>query len=388
MMVQGGIYGSDLLQNGYPNLYSRKIGDKQYSIKDHLGNVRVTFADKKIPANGQLLGFYTETQSVSTYYPFGWEIEPLSWAFESFKFGFNGKIKDEQIAGGALDYGARIYSSKIGRWLSTDPLFMKYPSLSSYNYVANNPINAVDPDGRRIYFVGGAGNDQGGWNYIKRFFRIFTKKGIKGFKRLDVSHDDPAKLKAGGTPFGDISFTVSFNSDRYYKGTYERHGVKVKKTDRMIKKAVNKIIEDITKNSLAKGEQLNLSGYSYGSVLQAHVALELADKGYKVDNLILIGSPVSKNSLLYKEILKYQKAGKIGNIHRYDIEGDKLSNPTGFMGLIKGAIQNSDPEGIGKGPHFDYSRPDDPSTQNIDEGKEADKKIEDLADDLKSKGVK
>ena len=157
------LYGSDLLgvwkpdansqslpPTSYAYFYNRKIGNKQYSIKDHLGNVRVTFADKKIPANGQLLDFYTETQSVSTYYPFGWEIEPLSWAFESFKFGFNGKIKDEQIAGGALDYGARIYSSKIGRWMSTDPLFMKYPNLSSYNYVANNPLKFIDPDGKKV----------------------------------------------------------------------------------------------------------------------------------------------------------------------------------------------------------------------------------------------
>ena len=34
------------------------------------------------------------------------------------------------------------------RWLSLDPLAAKYPSLSPYNFVNNNPIIYVDPDGR------------------------------------------------------------------------------------------------------------------------------------------------------------------------------------------------------------------------------------------------
>lgn len=37
-----------------------------------------------------------------------------------------------------------------GRWLSVDPLASKYPSLSPYVYVANNPIVNYDPDGRFI----------------------------------------------------------------------------------------------------------------------------------------------------------------------------------------------------------------------------------------------
>ncbi|MFV0304116.1 MAG: hypothetical protein ACK5IC_01380 [Moheibacter sp.] len=38
-------------------------------------------------------------------------------------------------------------------WLSVDPLAEKYPSISPYAYVANNPINAIDPDGRDIILV-------------------------------------------------------------------------------------------------------------------------------------------------------------------------------------------------------------------------------------------
>lgn len=41
-------------------------------------------------------------------------------------------------------------NSVSSRWYSIDPLAMKYPSFSPYNFVENNPIKNVDPDGREI----------------------------------------------------------------------------------------------------------------------------------------------------------------------------------------------------------------------------------------------
>lgn len=49
-----------------------------------------------------------------------------------------------------------------------DPLAEKYYPISPYAYVANNPINAIDPDGRLIIFINGMHTGDGGrakyWN--------------------------------------------------------------------------------------------------------------------------------------------------------------------------------------------------------------------------------
>jgi len=43
---------------------------------------------------------------------------------------------------------ATLQPEIVSRWISPDPLASKYPSNSPYNYVSNNPIIKLDPDGR------------------------------------------------------------------------------------------------------------------------------------------------------------------------------------------------------------------------------------------------
>jgi RHS repeat-associated protein len=102
--------------------------------------------------------FTTKIYNFANYYPFGMQQTGTAGSYDlssDYRYGYNGKEKDDEIKGEAnsLDYGARIYDPRVGRWMSTDPLESKYPSMSAYNYVANTPIMAIDPDGRDVHIV-------------------------------------------------------------------------------------------------------------------------------------------------------------------------------------------------------------------------------------------
>ncbi len=52
-------------------------------------------------------------------------IKERAYSSDSYRFGFNGKEKDDQVSGdgNSYDYGFRIYNTRLGKFLSVDTLF-------------------------------------------------------------------------------------------------------------------------------------------------------------------------------------------------------------------------------------------------------------------------
>ena len=63
------------------------------------------------------------------------------------RYGFNGKENDNEAGEGIQDYGMRIYSERLGKFLSTDPITASYPMLTPYQFASNRPIDGKDADG-------------------------------------------------------------------------------------------------------------------------------------------------------------------------------------------------------------------------------------------------
>jgi len=82
------------------------------------------------------------------YYPFGWEMPGLKKEGD-YRYGFNGMEKDDEFTNSTshLDFGARIYDSRIGRWMSVDPLYKDFPSESNYIVSGDSPIIMIDVGG-------------------------------------------------------------------------------------------------------------------------------------------------------------------------------------------------------------------------------------------------
>jgi len=120
----------------------------EYNLKDHLGNNRVTFM-------GTDLGGAVDIVQTTSYYPFGLVMNQYNGntapGYQKNKYLYNGKeLQDDVFAGSSLnwfDYGARFYDPQIGRWHVADPFVEERLWVTPYNYVQNNPISRIDPDG-------------------------------------------------------------------------------------------------------------------------------------------------------------------------------------------------------------------------------------------------
>jgi RHS repeat-associated protein len=81
--------------------------------------------------------------------PFGMLIEERSYTAtaKGYRFGFNGYENEPDVAGegAVIDFGARIFDARLGRFFSTDPIV--YPYWSPYQYDGNSPIVQKDVKG-------------------------------------------------------------------------------------------------------------------------------------------------------------------------------------------------------------------------------------------------
>ncbi len=134
----------------------------------------------------------TITNGLSIY-PFGMLMSDRSYSSPAYRYGFNGKEKIDEINGdgNSYDFGGRIYDSRLGRWLSLDPLQAKYPDLSPYNFCANNPVCFVDFDGKDFGIV---------IDHEKKTITIVANFYVTQGKTNDI-----AATNSGVQPYSDAS---------------------------------------------------------------------------------------------------------------------------------------------------------------------------------------
>ncbi|MES2627441.1 MAG: RHS repeat-associated core domain-containing protein [Bacteroidota bacterium] len=125
-----------------------------YLLSDHLGSTRLSYtaaidATDKITYN---------VMTMHDFLPYGkvWR-EYVNGKNDRFQFtGY--ELDGESGLNNAL---ARLQDPELGRFLGVDPLMMKFPSMSPFNYCFNNPVGHTDPSGMAppdIYSLDTQGN--------------------------------------------------------------------------------------------------------------------------------------------------------------------------------------------------------------------------------------
>ena len=122
----------------------------EYVLRDHLGNIRISFAD--LDDDGVITVALDSTNEILEehhYYPFGMKhkgpwLHRKNLGFSN-RYNYNGK--EEMPFAGYLYYGARIMDPSIARFSSIDPISDRFPHVSTFNYAENSPISNIDLHG-------------------------------------------------------------------------------------------------------------------------------------------------------------------------------------------------------------------------------------------------
>ena len=133
---------NDIYGIPYPNFCNLSGNQAQetdifYYHPDHLGSTGMVTDNNANITQGFLYAPFGEI--VNEYNP-GWQSGVIP------KNSYNAKELDEE--NGMYYYSARYYAPPT--FISRDPKFEEYPSISPYTYCANNPVMFVDPTGETL----------------------------------------------------------------------------------------------------------------------------------------------------------------------------------------------------------------------------------------------
>ncbi|WP_299246985.1 DUF6443 domain-containing protein [uncultured Aquimarina sp.] len=132
--------------------------DYVYQLKDHLGNIRISFSDRDkdgkidilrndadIDGDGDLA---QEILQEKNYYPFGLQHKGYNdLIISEHKYGYNGKENEQSLGLNLTEMTFRQYDPTLGRFNAIDRLAELAPGITPYRFGFNNPITFSDPSG-------------------------------------------------------------------------------------------------------------------------------------------------------------------------------------------------------------------------------------------------
>ncbi len=161
------------------------LGKKHYESTDWLGNVRVTYTDKK---SWQQNKFALNVKSSQDYYPFGAVMEGRKYNLTAYRYAFNTQERVPELNESHYTSLYWEYDGRLARRWNRDPVIKSWES--SYLTLSDNPNLFMDPKGDKsnpAYDTKGnyLGNTESGFTGEPLIFQD-PKKFKEGMKDRDA----------------------------------------------------------------------------------------------------------------------------------------------------------------------------------------------------------
>lgn len=205
------------------------------------------------------------------------------------------------------DYGARQMSPDIGRFTTMDPMAEKYYSVSPYAYCGNNPVNAIDPNGKVIrptlykrmnvrgHAIGtpyrsskkfyDAMNLFAKTTYGKEFIGKFLKKGTMqyGVKGTGEYYDYILNIEQFGFTNNCDMFAYMGNNAGFLKPYEENGKLVILLSLDVANQSTEDLVVTITHELALHGSQIDeiIEAYSFGGIEAVRTLMEKDPQGNK-----------------------------------------------------------------------------------------------------------
>ncbi len=279
------------------------------------------FHSNHIGSSTFLTDFSGQPYEYILYLPFGELLVNQKVGPYETPYKFTGKEQDPETD--LTYFGARYYDAALGIWLGVDPLAEKYPAISPFTYVFNNPIKYIDPTGME-----GGDPDQ------------VDKKPT--FKLLNMDFWNPK----GKAHFGSV-VVLPMNLDDHNGAMQQRFdeamklGVPIIQTygrngfaDAMLKmKEIG-----VSVNTFVIAQHGNVGTYAIGNEggLNFTSDVSMLNEGLKNKNVVFTNCNLTRNSNGYKMLRNFSMATS-STVYTSDHLGWSLNNlngsQNGFLGV-------------------------------------------------------
>mgnify|MGYP000855434391 CR=1 FL=1 len=247
------VYGNSRLGVRY-----RGSGKTAYQLSDHLGNVRAVVMENE----GNAISITNKTD----YYPFGMPMPNRQTTDGDYRYAYQGQEKDKETGKEAFEL--RLWDSRIGRWLTTDPAGQY---ASPYLGMGNNPISRVDPDG---------GED---WVYDKETKSYFWDENVTSAAHIT----DTSRFEYVGIGRSDIDSHFAANNN-WFVNFFSEPEIDWNSFDSYLNDKINQSIKTALDNYTADGVNPQVSLNIRGLVENKNIGTNKRHIGFTL-NLNLDG---------------------------------------------------------------------------------------------------